>query len=136
MIRKPGKGAEHTITAFGQQVTTDDAIAFLKEKTKRTGCPVCGRHSRTLMLTGPQDESALVIITRDTEEQDGRRQFSRELNSRSLPVYGLWCPNCGHIQLHTLGALTNWIASRRATEEQDAQIEDEDEQDDNGDENA
>lgn len=117
MTKKSKKSEKHTITAFGQTLTQADAIQFLEQKTKGSACPVCGNASRTIMLTGPSDESSMVITTRDSvKKPEGGSEFDPTMNTRALPVFGLWCSNCGNLQLHTLGTLATWKAGTNHSE--------------------
>lgn len=101
---------DYTLTAFGEHLTQDDAIAFFKDKLKSLACPACQYSSRIVMLTGAEDESAMVIPTRNAvkTEVENQTTFRSPEGGRELPVFGLWCSNCGHVQLHTVGTLAAW----------------------------
>ncbi|WP_313425956.1 hypothetical protein [Stenotrophomonas rhizophila] len=115
----------HKLKAFGTEITAEDAWAFLEDKTSSLQCSACKHTPQTLMLTGPADLSAMVITTQDAavDEDDGEYHFVPEANTRSLPVFGLWCPNCGHIQLHTIGTLASWIKKKADRNSEDGRNE-------------
>jgi len=109
---------DYTVTAFGHELTGKDAIDFLHEKTGTKACLACGHSPQSIMLTGPADQSAMVITTRDSlKGEGGDYEFNPDPNTRALPVFGLWCPNCGHVQLHTLATLSLWVGDKGESSE-------------------
>jgi len=45
---------------------------------------------------------------------DGIHRFEVLAGARLMPVFHLWCANCGHLQTHTLGTLATWVKENPA----------------------
>lgn len=119
MSEKTRSYTDYTVRAFNEDLGVQDVMDFIRNKAKRKDCMVCGHSPLTVMLTGPADQSAMVITTRDVvPAADGKYEFSPEANKRSLPVFALWCEHCGHVQLHTIRTLARWVGERRKAEEE------------------
>lgn len=120
MMTEKEKGKEKepidfTVTAFGEVIDVHKASAFFHAKVKNRECPACGENRRQAMIAGGADETAMTIITRRAVKTDGSNYttFKDPEGGRELPVVALWCPDCGHMQIHTMGTVAGWLKEQR-----------------------
>lgn len=107
------------VTVFGVKVTEEDAVRFISAKAKNgSSCPVCGNLSRIAMLTGPENDTACIVPTAvSVEVEGGQHQLEVLAGGRFMPVWHLWCDDCGYLEAHTLGVLATWTRENPADKE-------------------
>ncbi|HHA2761825.1 TPA: hypothetical protein ACOEPM_000317 [Stenotrophomonas maltophilia] len=113
--RKEKEPIDFTVTAFGEVIDVYKASAFFDAKVKRKECPVCGESHRQAMIAGGADETAMTIITRRAVKTDESNytNFKDPKGGRELPIVALWCPDCGYMQVHTMGTVAGWLKEQR-----------------------